>query len=577
MVEMASTEPCSCCNLSVYVIAALVAVVVYRTLFKSKDDNIPSVQGGLPFFGHVFTMLKGTPWGTMADWMLEYGGIYKFRLFGSDAIAISDPKLLAVVLNHKMSTFKKDLAWTYKPFLVILGNGLVTSDGADWRRQRRLLAHHLRFDILTVIPPMAWRAVKRLIVKLEKVKKEGGIVEMAEEFRHLTLQVVAEAMLSLSPEESDTTFAHMYMPIVEEGNLRTWHPERMYLPTPGWFKHRKDVATLNDYVTGLIEKRWALRQREAAAAAAARTEITENETKSAPSTGSPRRSSRASTIAKTAKSTAASADSAAPALTRTKDVLDEILAAVPAEDWGPAVVAQIRDEVKTFILAGHETSASMLAWSLYELSQDSQSHLRDRVVAEGAVAYDKYVDQEQLRTKGRVEYGELPVSQDDAVEHLQYTECCLRESLRLYSVVPSVTRTCSEEVELPCIAGKEGVSTSNTTATTTSKDKKYVIPRGTTIMVNIQGVHHNPEQWPEPKKYLPDRFLQPVAPYSFLPFAEGPRQCLGQFLSLLESKIVLSMLLYKFKFEVVNTEDAGKTHPYMVPIIPKTGHFCKVL
>jgi cytochrome P450 len=86
---------------------------------------------------------------------------------------------------------------------------------------------------------------------------------MAEEFRHLTLQVIAEAILSLSPEESDQTFAHMYLPIVEEGNRRTWNPERMYLPMPAFFKFRKDVKKLNDYVTSLIIKRWDLRQQEA--------------------------------------------------------------------------------------------------------------------------------------------------------------------------------------------------------------------------------------------------------------------------------------------------------------------------
>lgn len=489
-----------------YAVAALIAIFYLKKLF-ARSDNIPSVQGGIPFFGHVHTMLKGTPWGTMADWMLDYGGIYKFRLFGTDAIAISDPKLLTVVLNSKMSVFKKDLAWTYKPFLVILGNGLVTADGLNWRRQRLLLAHHLRADILSKIPPMAWRAVNRLCVKLDKAQKENRTVEMAEEFRHLTLQVIAEAVLSLSPDESDQTFAHMYLPIVEEGNKRTWHPERMYLPTPAWFKFRKDVATLNNYVTKLIEKRWEVRCAEAAAA---------------------------------------------QPTSRVQDVLDEIMGAIKPEDWGWDVICQIRDEIKTFILAGHETSASMLAWALYELSLQSGEKMRNTVRLEAKAAYKGLFS--ETKAHG-VEYGDEPVSQDAAVENLKLTECCLRESLRLYSVVPSVTRTCSEDLTL---------------------GGKYHISKGSTIMINIQGVHHSPEYWDEPKKYMPERFLKPVKPYTFLPFAEGPRQCLGQFLSLLESKIVLSMLLHKFNFEVVNTEDAGLTHPYMVPIIPKTGHYMKV-
>ena len=85
---------------------------------------------------------------------------------------------------------------------------------------------------------------------------------MSEEFRNLTLQVIAEAILSLSPEESDETFARMYLPIVEEGNLRTWHPERMYIPGPAMYKFNMDVKRLNDYVTSLIVKRWDLKQVE---------------------------------------------------------------------------------------------------------------------------------------------------------------------------------------------------------------------------------------------------------------------------------------------------------------------------
>jgi beta-ring hydroxylase len=95
-------------------------------------------------------------------------------------------------------------------------------------------------------------------------------------------------------------------------------------------------------------------------------------------------------------------------------------------------------------------------------------------------------------------------------------------------------------------------------------------------MVCIQGVHHNPDFWPEPLVYKPERFLETIAPYTFLPFVDGPRMCLGQFLALLESKIVLSMILYSYDFTVTNPEDAGKKHAYMVPIIPATGHYMKI-
>ena len=195
------------------IIGCALVIILSRLKSRIKGKHVPQVQKGLPFFGHVFTMLKGSPWDQMARWAIEYGTFYKLHLFGSDAYVVSDPALLKIVLQTKLSAFKKDVAWTYKPFMALLGNGLVTAEGSSWRKQRNLLSSHLRLEILDEIPSITLRAVERLRVKLDDLKARGVIIEMAEEFRHLTLQVIAEAILSLPPGESDETFANMYLPI----------------------------------------------------------------------------------------------------------------------------------------------------------------------------------------------------------------------------------------------------------------------------------------------------------------------------------------------------------------------------
>ena len=473
------------------VLLAVVLIILYKMIINYIYDNkIPRVTGGIPFFGQVFDMIKGSPWDTMTTWVMKFGTIYRIHLFGSDAIVVSDPTLLKTVLQTHYDIFKKDLEWTYKPFMVILGNGLVTADGKSWFTQRANLSSHLRIEILEEIPKMAIKAVERLCIKLDKAKKEGIPIEMAEEFRHLTLQVIAEAILSLSPEESDQTFAHMYLPIVEEGNRLTWNPEIMFLPTPSFFKFRKDVKKLDDYVTSLIVKRWKLRAEEA-------------------------KSGNTS---------------------RKTDVLDKTLDKIPKEDWNASAIKQIRDEVKTFILAGHETSASMLTWSLYELMCNKRC--LDEVLKEAKEVF-----------KGKFDVASLPPRSE--LDKLSYTDCCLKESLRKYSVVPTVVRVASKATKIG----------------------EYNIAKGSTLMVNMQGVHHNPEFWPAPMEYKPERFFEEIKPYTFLPFVDGPRSCLGQYLSLLESKVVLSILVSKYKFKVVDKELAGIKHPSMIPIIPKNGHF----
>jgi len=141
---------------------------------------------------------------------------------------------------------------------------------------------------------------------------------------------------------------------------------------------------------------------------------------------------------------------------------------------------------------------------------------------------------------------------------LDYTECCLRESLRKYSVVPTVVRNVSEDTSIG----------------------EYFFSKGTKIMVNMQGAHHTAENWPEPETFRPARFsaqnIGNIKPYTFIPFIDGPRNCLGQFLSLLESKCVLSMLVKRYRFVLTNPEGAREKHPFMVPIIPGPGHHFKV-
>lgn len=216
-------------QLPIILISLLIAFITTKLILKlfEKPSNIPYVLGGYPFFGQMFVMLKGNPWDSMAKWVSEFGKVYKIHLFGSDMICIADPEILKVILSTKLSIFKKDLKWTYQPFLVILGNGLVTADGADHRKQRFILVKHFRTDILDFIPQMALEAFQRLAVKLNKVKSKkdfiphvhdsssdssgtgskidysrkdlfdnSNVLEMGEEFRHLTLQASAHTCVT---------------------------------------------------------------------------------------------------------------------------------------------------------------------------------------------------------------------------------------------------------------------------------------------------------------------------------------------------------------------------------------------
>lgn len=349
---------------------------------------------------------------------------------------------------------------------------------------------------------------------------------MGENFRHLTLQVIAEALLSISPEESDSTFAKMYLPIVTEGNLRTWYPYRAYLPfLPSFWKHRQNVKTLNDYISSIIEKRWTLRQEERHA------EMTLGIKRG-----------------------------------RREDILDRIISHIEPKETTASIqnkeeknlkggkgenkeqnintkkldrrtLYHLRDQLKTFILAGHETSASMLTWALLEVIQNKELLKVVRQEADTVFGPEKIED---LRA-------ERPLNREK-LRGLDVTEMCLKEALRKYSVVPIVVRETNKDVTLL---------------------QKHFIPKGTRVMILIQGVHSREDLWPDNHTFNPYRFTQKLKPFTFIPFIDGPRNCLGQHLALLETKIVLATLVQQLdltfapecniKYIQENTKDNSNT------------------
>ena len=351
---------------------------------------------------------------------------------------------------------------------------------------RGSISKALRVEILDDIIGIATRATERVCAKLDVVKGMGVSVDMENEFRLLTLQVIGEAILSLSPEESDELFPSLYLPIMDECNARSLSPWRTYIPNRDWFTHRWRVKQLDNAIIDIIRARWKQKQ----------------------------------------------AGENVP-----DDILERVLDQVDKSEYGAGVETQLCYEIKTFLLAGHETSAAMLTWTMYELSRD-EAAMR-RVVSEAE------------RVFGKLDQGALPTR--DSLASLEYSLAALKETLRLYSVVPVVTRVAEEDDDLG------GVK----------------VPAGTTVIMSLQGVHHREDLWEDPLTYKPERFLDidENEGFKFLPFIQGPRNCLGQYLALLEARVVLGTLVKRYAFKSGSAEN-GKKHTKAIPIAPANGmHF----
>jgi len=447
--------------------------------------------------GHVLEMIKCTrhgvgAWDMMEQWLSNGNDPVVFRVFNTWGVCVKDPAALRRVFQTNQRAYEKDLALSYHPFLPILGSGLVTSDGELWQKQRLLIGPALRTGILDDIIPIAKRAVDRLTTKLETRRGTGVAVDLEEEFRLLTLQVIGDAVLSLDPEECDRVFPALYLPVMEEANRRVLRPYRMYLPIlPEWWRFHRRMRALNSFLINYFRDRWQARQKGV--------------------------------------------------LRARKDILDRVMDSIQetGETWNEALEAQLCYEIKTFLLAGHETSAAMLTWSCFELSQDP--HILGQVRAEAAAVFPQST-------------AECPPPTRREVDGMAYTLAVLKEALRKYSVVPVVTRKLASD---DTIMG-------------------HKLPAGIMVACVLQGTHN---MYKDPRVFRPERFLpdgeydkfnEAERLYKFVPFIQGPRNCLGQYLALLEARVVLSLLAQRFTFRLAKPGQ-GERHPTVIPIGPVDG------
>ncbi|KAI4471063.1 cytochrome p450 family 4 [Holotrichia oblita] len=179
---------------------------------------------------------------------------------------------------------------------------------------------------------------------------------------------------------------------------------------------------------------------------------------------------------------------------------------------------EFRDNIDMFIVAGHDTPGSGIAFTLYELAQNS-------------VVQNKLLD-ESISLLGK-DPDAVVTLQD--IQNMTYLDCVLKETLRKYPSVPSYERTLEEDITI------DGIT----------------IPRGTEVAISAYAIHHDEDYFPKPDVYDPDRFLlensDKIQPYSYIPFSKGPRDCIGKTIAMLVMKSIITKILRNFELLPANT------------------------
>ncbi|XP_037931544.1 probable cytochrome P450 6d4 [Teleopsis dalmanni] len=198
-------------------------------------------------------------------------------------------------------------------------------------------------------------------------------------------------------------------------------------------------------------------------------------------------------------------------------------------------IETITAQAFVFYIAGQESTASAAALTIFELAQ--YPDILKKVTEE--------VNRVLAENNGKITY--------ETLQKMEYLELCINETLRKYPSLPLMNRICTQDYQIP------------------GSDK--IIKKGTNVLISLFGIHRDPEHFPDPEIYIPERFLPENSNYNpkaYMPFGEGPRHCIAQRMGKINSKLGVVKILQNFNIEIMPKQDI-EIDNYSILIVPKGG------
>jgi cytochrome P450 len=341
-----------------------------------------------------------------------------------------------------------------------LGRGLLTSEGETWRRHRRIMAPSFDPRSVTGYAPIMTEVTQTLLEKWDALP-DGSEVDAAAAMMHLTLHIISEAMFSSDSDEIVEAVeggVNQYQTLVRPSLLDLLHFPQWFarllapLPTDGLFDEFDRKVDL------LLTERGR-------------------------------------------------APDAEP-----KDLLARLVAARDAETGGGMTPKEVRDQVVTIFMAGHETTSLALSWTWYLLSQHP--------------AVEAKLHGELSEVLG----GRTP--KNDDIASLRYTRMVIEESMRLY---PPAHTTGRQPIKPDEILG-------------------HRIPAGVEVLIMPWLIHRKPQLWEDPERFDPERFAPERAAerprFAYIPFGAGPRICIGAAFAMTEAILILATIAQRYRLRL---------------------------
>ncbi|NEQ86266.1 MAG: cytochrome P450 [Moorea sp. SIO2I5] len=423
---------------------------------KSKFNLPPGPKGYLLF---QLSKLQHQPIEYFGHMWQEYGDLVRLPIMpGLSLNLASHPDHAEHILSrHQKRYGKPDLF--LKSMNLLQGQGLFTSEGEVWLRQRRLMQPAFHQKQLVKLYNVILDCVESLLGEWSE-KPEGEIIDIAAEMSRLTLKIVSSTLFSIDISSKTDKLGQSLRTALEYVYYRMNSPLALplWMPTPRNLEFRKAKQTLDRLVLDIIQYR--------------REHPSEQ-----------------------------------------NDLLSMLLAAQDEETGIGMSGRELQDEVITLINAGHETTATALAWTWYLIGThpDAMAQMQDEVQT---VLNGNYPSVENLF-------------------QLEYTRRVFDESSRLCPIGLGLPRVALSDDEI----------------------QGYFIPKGTIFTIAQYFIFRHPDFWDNPEQFDPDRFLPEKVKqrpkFAFFPFGAGQHICIGKNLALMESTLILAAIIQTFHIELV--------------------------
>jgi cytochrome P450 len=418
----------------------------------------PRAPPDMGAFGRMARMRKSAigTWGQRA----YEEDIIKGRFFGHGSFILNTPDAIRHVLVDNYENYTRTAAGI-RVLRPMLGEGLLIAEGRAWKYQRRTLAPAFTPRAVTTLIPHMVAATDETIAKLQTISHEP--VDLRETMQRMTLEIAGRTMFSFGMGRHGAALRDFVM----EYGARLARPHFLDLLLPlGW-------PSPQDFARARFRKRWT--------------------------------SFIAMLIAE--RRAAGKSDGAPP-----RDLFDLMVAARDPETGEAFTDVQLGDQVATMILAGHETTATALFWSLYLLALDPAT--QDELAAEVQSA----------SATGTLE-----------LERLKFTRAVVDETMRLYPPAFLIARAA---------AGPDTIA-------------GMPVKKHDVILIAPWLLHRHEKLWRDPNSFIPSRFMPGATPpdrFAYLPFGVGARVCIGAHFALTEATLALAKLIGAFRVELIDRE-----------------------